>query len=143
MAPSVETVSDNNDKFYVHTVVNPLISSPKIAQLKTEVRRDQELLKLRETVKTGWAAQKSLLNPEIHEYWAVKDEIREQDGLIVPKAMQAEMLVKIHELHLGSEKCKRRARYLLYWPGMNDQITQTVSKCEVCASTDGPIKRSL
>ena len=30
------------------------------------------------------------------------------------------------------EKCKRRARDILYWPGMNDQITQMVARCEVC-----------
>ena len=30
------------------------------------------------------------------------------------------------------EKCKRRARDILYWPGMNNQIAQMVARCEVC-----------
>ena len=46
--------------------------------------------------------------------------------------MRSEMLRKIHEHHLGIEKCKRRARGLLYWPGMNSQIHDLVSKCNTC-----------
>ena len=42
------------------------------------------------------------------------------------------MLSQIHSSHLGIEKCKRRARDLLYWPGMNQQIADMVSKCNTC-----------
>ena len=43
------------------------------------------------------------------------------------------MLKIIHGAHLGIEKCKRRARDVLYWPGMNAQIEDVVSSCPVCA----------
>lgn len=46
--------------------------------------------------------------------------------------MQSEMLQAIHSSHLGKEKCKRRARDVLYWPGMNSQIESVVSSCETC-----------
>ena len=42
------------------------------------------------------------------------------------------MLDKIHRNHLGIEKCKRRARDVLYWPGMNDQIAQLIARCDIC-----------
>ena len=42
------------------------------------------------------------------------------------------MLSKIHSSHLGIGKCKRRARDVLFWPGMNQQITDMISKCNTC-----------
>ena len=41
------------------------------------------------------------------------------------------MLEKIHQGHMGIEMSKRRARDTLYWPGMNSQITDTVSRCTI------------
>ena len=56
------------------------------------------------------------------------------EKVIVPKTMQHEMLAVIHSSHLGVEKCKRRARDILYWPGMNSEIENIVSKCQVCST---------
>ena len=33
---------------------------------------------------------------------------------------------------MGIDKCKRRARDILYWPNMNQYIYDTVSQCDVC-----------
>ena len=72
-------------------------------------------------------------------YWNYHDEISTSDGImfkgervIVPKGMQSEMLQAIHSSHLGKEKCKRRARNVLYWLGMNSQIETVVSNCATC-----------
>ena len=46
--------------------------------------------------------------------------------------MRNDMLRQIHENHLGIEKCKRRARDLLYWLGMNSEIHDLTSKCSTC-----------
>ena len=54
--------------------------------------------------------------------------------VIVPKSMQKEMLAVIHSSHLGVEKCKRRARDVMYWPGMNSEIEDVVSRCQVCST---------
>ena len=48
------------------------------------------------------------------------------EQVIIPRAMQPEMLKIIHSSHLGMEKCKRRARDILYWPGMSTQIEDFV-----------------
>ena len=56
------------------------------------------------------------------------------ERVIVPKSMQKEMLAVIHSSHLGVEKCKRRARDVLYWPGMNSEIEDVVSRCQVCST---------
>ena len=89
----------------------------------------------------GWPESKSKLAPIISLYWNYRDEISTYSGImfkgekvIVPKSMQREMLAVIHSNHLGVEKCKRRARDVLYWPGMNSEIEDTVSKCQICST---------
>ena len=47
----------------------------------------------------------------------------------MPENMRAEML---HCGHLGIGKYKRRARDILYWPNMNNDVYDTVSRCDVC-----------
>ncbi len=42
------------------------------------------------------------------------------------------MLKRLHEGHLGTEKCKRRARTAIYWPGINADIDRMVSTCDTC-----------
>lgn len=42
------------------------------------------------------------------------------------------MLTRIHEGHLGIEKCKRRARETVFWPGMNKDIENMIRRCETC-----------
>ena len=44
------------------------------------------------------------------------------------------MLSRIHESHFGINKCKQRARELLFWPGMSSQIENLVARCDVCAT---------
>ena len=43
------------------------------------------------------------------------------------------MLDKLHTSHLGEEKTKQRARDVVFWPGINADIEEKVSECEICA----------
>lgn len=47
--------------------------------------------------------------------------------------MRRELLSIIHESHLGMEKCKSRARQVIYWPGMSGDIESMVAKCSTYA----------
>jgi len=42
------------------------------------------------------------------------------------------MIKQIHSGHFGIEACIRRARDILYWPGMQSDIRQTVKQCKIC-----------
>ena len=42
------------------------------------------------------------------------------------------MLDKIHIGHMGIEKCKSRARQLVYWPLINTHISDMVKQCTIC-----------
>ena len=99
-----------------------------------------ELIKLRETVPQGWPQIKQKVDPCLRERWNFRDELSEMGGfllkgerLVVLKSMHKEMLNKIHNVsHLGEQKCLRRAREIVFWPGINGQIRDKVASCEIC-----------
>ena len=53
------------------------------------------------------------------------------DKVVVMMSKKRDMLERIHEGHIGIEKCKARARDVMYWPHINAEIEDYVSKCSV------------
>ncbi|VDI10627.1 Hypothetical predicted protein [Mytilus galloprovincialis] len=87
------------------------------AKFQKETANDEHLQELQDVIFNGWPNEKSELIHSLRPYWTYRDELSVIDGLlyksnkaIVPKALQNEMLDKIHESHLGIVKCKSRAR---------------------------------
>ena len=108
-------------------------------QVKKASQCDQTLQVLMNTVLTGWPEHKQDTPICIHSYWNYRDEITAQDGIlyrgsrvIIPQSMRSSMLKKVHESHQGAEACIRRAKDVLFWPGMNGEITNMVSQCAAC-----------
>ena len=67
------------------------------------------------------------------------DELSELNGIIlrgerilIPTPMRKDMLERINQGHMGIEKSKRRARDILYWPGMNSEIQDKIARCGIC-----------
>ena len=119
------------------------LSAPKKAEIQDESRNDKELQCLKQTVQRGWPSTKHELPYELRSYYDLRDEISYQDDVlfrgqrvIIPKSMRASTLVKIHRSHLGVHGCTRRARDVVFWPGMTADIKQHVEKCEVCRSME-------
>jgi len=46
--------------------------------------------------------------------------------------MRSDIIKQIHSCHFGIEACVRRARDILYWPGMQSDIRQAVKQCKIC-----------
>jgi hypothetical protein len=124
----------------VHSLVSSLpISEQKVAAFQKATATDSTLQQLLVTVRNGWPKSFKSVHCNLRPFWNVRDEIHEIDCLlfrgncvIVPAAMQKEMLELIHEGHLGVEKSRALARQALYWPGMSDDIAKTVTSCETC-----------
>lgn len=74
-------------------------------------------------------------------YFNYRDEITVQDGVllrgervIIPKVLRSGIVHKVHAGHSGINSCLRRARELIFWPGMSADIRQYVETCDVCSS---------
>ena len=100
---------------------------------------DAALQSLMNMIMVGWPLTKEEVPVCIREYWNYKEELTVQDGVlykgmkvIVPASMRPQMIARAHSSHLGPDACVRRARDVLFWPGMADQIKDQVQNCEVC-----------
>ena len=70
-------------------------------------------------------------------YWhllSVDDKLIIFDGhrLVVPKALQAEIIERLHELHAGKTKTKIYARSKYFWPQMSNDIDLEIEQCTKC-----------
>lgn len=53
--------------------------------------------------------------------------------IIIPDSLKAEVLRMIHEGHPGIVRSKLLARQFIWWPQLNEDISNLVSNCSVCA----------
>ena len=138
--PEQSDMSTHTD-FEVNVICTLPISNSKLLQLQTETKTDPVLQQLKMMVEKGWPSNKREVPKQCLPFWSFHDQVSFNDGIffkgekvIIPGTMQPEMLKLIHNSHLGIEKCKRRARDVLYWPGMSTQIEDFVSNCSVCST---------
>ncbi|KAK2549603.1 Uncharacterized protein P5673_029852 [Acropora cervicornis] len=116
------------------------ISSDGLKNIQRLTEADNQLQRLRMTVLRGWPETKQEIEPLIAEYWTYRDEIGVYNGVlykgdrvIVPTALRKDMMKRIHASHQGQQACLRRAKDVLFWPGMSSQIKEAVSNCSLCA----------
>ena len=66
------------------------------------------------------------------------------DRLVIPKALRKSPMEDLYASHQGIESVLRRARESMYWPNMNAEIKDYVTKCTLCCSI-GPkqVKETL
>jgi len=87
-----------------------------------------------EHVLKGWPSEKEQVDELAREYWRFKEELSVEDGLlfksdriVVPRPLRAEVLVEIHEAHMGESKSLSFAKDYVFWPSMTVQIKEKVS----------------
>ena len=91
-------------------------------RIQENTSNDPELIALKEQVYIGWPTDIKEVPYLVKPYWSFRDEITIEDGImmkrhrvIIPKALQKEVLSKLHGSHQGTEKTKLRARTAVYW----------------------------
>lgn len=119
---------------------NVNFSADKLKLIKEEIDKDPGLSAVRDYCRSGWPHTKNLLRGEVKPFWAMRDELHVINGIVfrinrvvIPCSLRKEMLQRIHEGHLGIEKCKYRARDVMWWPGMSGQVETLVAACSACA----------
>ncbi|XP_048255235.1 uncharacterized protein K02A2.6-like [Haliotis rufescens] len=87
----------------------------------------------------GWPPSKEDVPHSVREYFTFRDELSMQNGvvfkgerIVVPASIRGNIMERIHSSHIGVQGCIRRAKELVYWPNMGQEIIDLVSKCEPC-----------
>lgn len=123
----------------VKMVVNSIpMSLSKFTLVKKETCKDRNLMLLLKYIQHGWP-DKFHVSSDLRYYYSIRDELYSVDNVIfknklvlIPFSLQNNMLKLIHEGHLGIDRCKRRARDVLFWPGITKDIENYVRKCKIC-----------
>ena len=89
----------------------------------------------------GWPSDKSQVPTALRHYYPFRDEFAvyhdvlfKSHNVLIPVKRQSTMLKKLHHGYHGGESIIRRAREVMYWPGMQTAILQESTKCSLCAS---------
>ena len=115
------------------------ISDARIAEVREATAHDEVAQMLVAAISHGWPEHKELLPYPLTPFFAVRDTLTVHDGIImkgerlfIPLSMRSDIKTRLHSAHLGKDSMLRRARELVYWPGMAADITQMAESCETC-----------
>ena len=126
-------------------VINHIFYTPiktdRLQQIKLATLADDTLTQLKAIITKGWPNSKDEVPPTVLPYFSYRDELTVQDGIVlrgervvIPLSMRGDIKDKVHAGHLGINSCLRRARELVFWPGMSSEIRQYIESCGVCAT---------
>ena len=123
----------------IHSVNFLSVSEPQIQEIREETAKDAILQCLKAVILNGWPSQRESLPTELRHYFNIRDELAAQDGIIfkgpkciIPTSLRPKIKEKLHRSHIGIKGCLRRAREVVYWPNMNRELEDFISKCETC-----------
>ena len=123
LLPSVATISS-------------LFSEAAKKRSSEAARADNAYQQLIETVERGFPIAKNPLSECIQPYWSVRHSLSVENGIIlkgcqivIPKPLRQTVLQDLHASHQGQEGMKQRARQVVYWPGLSNDIDNLVRNC--------------
>ena len=106
-------------------------------QIAAETIKDQQLSILIESLSTNSDSWKEV--QELHEFARYSEAMYTSDGVIlyhdrivVPRSLRKSIVENLHAAHQGVPSMERRAKSIVFWPGMTDDIQQTRAKCSHC-----------
>ena len=115
------------------------VASDCLKDIRKETAMDSDLQDLIQVIRHGWPHKQNAAPMAVRPYFTCQDELSYKDGfvfkgdrIVIPKSQRRAMLEKIHYAHLGAEGCLRRAREVFYWPRMNSEMKDYISRCSIC-----------
>ena len=119
---------------YIHVVETLNTQSFSFNDAKEMTKNDLVLSKVFQNVKFGWVS-----DPLLSEYATVKSDLSIYDGVVlyrnrvvIPTQMRSALLAQLHAGHNGINAMKAEARNWIWWPNLDQDITETIKSCEIC-----------
>ena len=114
------------------------ISNVKLQRIRETVQNDNVCKTVLNCCKNGWP-KVSKLSKDMLPFYNLPNDLSVQNGLllkreaiIIPDMLRKNILEKIHEGHQGVNKCRDRAKDIVWWPGISRDIGNWVKYCAVC-----------
>ena len=110
-----------------------------IAKLREATVKDNNHGELTTFIHQGWPEHKHKVQLSIQAFWPYRDELVVDGNIdfkgtkvVFPKDTRTLILQRIHSSHQRPEACVRRARDVIFWPGMTKEILHLTSQCSTC-----------
>ena len=107
-------------------------------EIAEETAKDKVLQSVIHHISENWSISKRRLPMDVLPFWSCKDQLSLNDDIlyrgdriVVPVTLRKSLTEKLHQAHMVVESTLWRA---LWWPGMNSQLKQFISTCQVCQS---------
>ena len=155
-APVTRTTSDDSTTLQelaelcmLDTIAHLPVSTQRLDTYRRAQSEDPVYTLLCKYCQEGWPNKKAI-DPRARPYWEAQGELTVGNGIllyrsriVVPKALQAKTLKKLHGGHQGIVRCRLRARTAVWWPGLSQQIADLLKKCPECTWDNPPHKEPL
>ena len=127
-------------ELHIHQIASQLYAScDSLQDLRIATHEDDKLALLKHTFMCGCPSTIREVPSKMQHYWIFREELTVEDGLVlkgihilIPHKKFHAILNLLHEGHLGLNKCKLRAKDIVYWPGLNEQLEKLVLNCQLC-----------
>ena len=110
-----------------------------LTAIRAASERDPDIRTLKDVIMSGFPDHKSEVDLQVRPYWSVRDKLCVDDDLVVcghrlvvPKDLRKSVLQSLHASHQGEVRTKRRARQTVYWPGIDQDISNVIKTCKQC-----------
>ena len=110
--------------------------------LATATADDPTMCLLLEAINKGFPDAYRSSNTKISRYWIYRDALYVSDGVImyrdrvvVPTSLRTTVLQILHSAHQGVSSMESRARSIVFWPGMTEEISSVRNNCSSCIRT--------
>lgn len=118
---------------------NLQISTDRLKEIQQATNVDIALQKVKDYIRSGWPKYISDVSEVCKIYYKYRDELSIQDDLVfrndrvvIPFALRKNMVDRVHVAHTGIEATLNLARQNIFWPGMSNQIKQSILSCSTC-----------
>ena len=140
-----ESITNSDVEVFVGAIISTIpITELDFMKYHTGQLNDPICIRVKQYCVSGWPAIQNI-GVELIPYWRVRDDLSVCKDLllygtriVVPTSLKSLTLQKLHQGHLGIQRCHLRAVSSVWWPGSSQQIYQMVKGCHVCARKNPP-----
>ena len=121
----------------IRTLSNDGLENTRLDDLRKAAEQDEYQL-LKKFIFEGFPPHHSQLPDLIKQYWNTREHLTLNNliingcRLLIPAKMRQQVLTHLHESHQGAVRTQQRARLSIYWPGINNDIDNTILACQKC-----------
>ena len=136
---SLNDYTDQYSKAYAIMQSTSLPAAVTWEDVNNEAAVDDECIRLKATIESGFPESRNELPKEMRYYWPMRDDMFVIDNvpfkgrkMLIPKKLRTRITEGLHAAHQGITGMKSNARERLFWPGLGADITQRREQCRTC-----------